>query len=34
MRKSPNVVSGTGAFAADQRHSATTRRLSSGSMIP
>ena len=34
IRKTPNVVSGTGAFAAAARPSASTRRVSSGSMIP
>ena len=33
-RKMPNVVSGTGAFAAAASPSARTRRVSSGSMIP
>jgi hypothetical protein len=34
MRNTPNVVSGTGAFAAAARPSASTRRVSRGSMIP
>src|SRR4029079_7726489 len=34
MRKMPNVVSGIGAFNAEARPSASTRRVSSGSMTP
>src|SRR5215211_8344148 len=34
IRKMPNVVSGIGAFSAAERPSASTRRVSSGSMIP
>ena len=34
IRKMPNVVSGTGAFSAAEIPSASTRRVSSGSMIP
>ena len=34
MRKTPNVVSGTGAFAAAASPSPSTRRVSRGSMIP
>ena len=34
IRKMPNAVSGTGAFAAAASPSASTRRVSSGSMIP
>ncbi len=34
MRKTPNVVSGTGAFDAAESPSASTRRVSSGSMTP
>jgi hypothetical protein len=34
IRKTPNVVSATGAFAAAARPSASTRRVSRGSMIP
>jgi hypothetical protein len=34
IRKTPNSVSGIGAFSAAERPSARTRRVSSGSMIP
>ena len=34
MRKTPKVVSGIGAFSAAEMPSASTRRVSSGSMIP
>ena len=34
IRKTPNVVSGIGAFSAAEMPSASTRRVSSGSMIP
>src|SRR5206468_13103014 len=34
MRKTPNVVSGTGAFAAAARPRASTRRVSRGSTMP
>jgi hypothetical protein len=34
MRKMPNFVSGIGAFRAAEIPSASTRRVSSGSMIP
>src|SRR5262249_28592214 len=34
IRKTPKVVSGTGAFSAAEMPSASTRRVSSGSMIP
>ena len=34
IRKTPNVVSGIGALSAAARPSASTRRVSSGSMMP
>ena len=34
IRKMPNVLSGTGAFSAAEIPSASTRRVSRGSMIP
>src|SRR5262245_34821959 len=34
MRKTPNVVSGSGAFSAVARPRASTRRVSSGSITP
>src|SRR5207244_3755676 len=34
IRKTPKVVSGMGAFRAEERPSARTRRVSSGSMMP
>src|SRR6478736_6766485 len=34
IRKTPNVVSGIGAFSAAEIPRASTRRVSSGSMIP
>ena len=34
IRKTPNVVSGIGAFSAAEMPSASTRRVSSGSMMP